>query len=105
MKIHITNLYNFNKDDQLVQRQHKFADAGRSLGFFEMGIFAYPVETDTASELSKRLDGVIAALEPEDVVIMQLPTRNGLQYEVLNLERMFLGFDFYEKREVMCFYE
>ena len=83
MKIHITNLYNFNKDDQLVQRQHKFADAGRSLGFFEMGIFAYPVETDTASELSKRLDGVIAALEPEDVVIMQLPTRNGLQYEKL----------------------
>lgn len=83
MKIHITNLYNFNKDDQLVQRQHKFADAGRSLGFFEMGIFAYPVETDTASELSKRLDGVIAALEPEDVVIMQLPTENGYEYEQL----------------------
>ena len=83
MKIHITNLYNFNKDDQLVQRQHQFADAGRSLGFFEMGIFAYPVETDTASELSKRLDGVIAALEPEDVVIMQLPTENGYEYEQL----------------------
>jgi len=81
MKIHITNLYNFNKDDQLVQRQHKFADAGRSLGFYEMGIFSYPVETDTESELSKRLDGVIAALEPEDIVIMQLPTRNGIKYE------------------------
>lgn len=83
MKIHITNIYNFNKDDQLVQCQQKFADAGRSLGFYGMGIFSYPVETDSPSELSKRLDGVIAALESEDVVIMQLPTFNGIKYEQL----------------------
>lgn len=88
MKIHITNLYNFNKEDQLVQRQHKFADAGRSLGFYEMGIFSYPVETDTGSELSKRLDGIIAALETDDVVIMQLPTRNGFRYEKLLINKI-----------------
>lgn len=83
MKIHITNLYNFNDGDELVKKQHQFAEAGRSLGFFEMGIFAYPVETDTPGELSKRLDGIIAALEPEDVVFVQLPTENGFDYEQL----------------------
>ncbi|MBQ6814278.1 MAG: hypothetical protein IJP13_01930 [Lachnospiraceae bacterium] len=81
MKIHITNLYNFNKDDELVKRQHHFADEGRELGFYEMGIFSYPVESDSESELSKRLDGIIAALEAEDLVFFQLPTRNGYNYD------------------------
>lgn len=88
MKIHITNLYNFNNEDKLVQRQHKFADAGRSLGFYEMGIFSYPVETDTVNELSKRLDGIIAALEAEDIVIIQLPTKNGIKYEQLLIDKI-----------------
>lgn len=83
MKIHITNLYNFNANDQMVIKQHQFANAGRNLAFHEMGIFSYPVEMDSYSELSKRLDGVIAALESEDVVIMQLPTENGYEYEQL----------------------
>ena len=81
MKIHITNLYNFIPKDPLVSLHHRFAEAGRKLGFLEMGIFSYPVETDTPGELSKRLDGIIAALESEDVVFMQLPTGNGLRYE------------------------
>lgn len=83
MKIHITNLYNFNAYDQMVIRQHRFANAGRNLGFHEMGIFSYPVATDSPGELSKRLDGIIAALEPGDAAIMQLPTQNGYKYEQL----------------------
>ena len=81
MKFHITNLYNFNKGDVLVEKQHRFAEAGRALGFLEMGVFSYPVETDTTGELSRRLDGIIASLEPEDVVFVQLPTENGHAYE------------------------
>ncbi|MBR3769421.1 MAG: hypothetical protein IKL06_02700 [Lachnospiraceae bacterium] len=83
MKIHITNLYNLNPHDELVEKQHRFANAGRELGFTEMGIFSYPVETDTPSELSKRLDGIISALESDDVVFIQLPTNNGYEYENL----------------------
>ena len=83
MKIHITNLYNFNQNDMLVKNQHRVAEAGHSLGYREMGIFSFPVETDSAGELSKRLDGIIAALEAEDVVFLQLPTRNGIGYERL----------------------
>ena len=83
MKIHITNLYNFNRNDMLVEKQHRIAEAGIALGYREMGIFSFPVETDTPQELSKRLDGIIAALENEDVVFLQLPTRNGVEYEKL----------------------
>lgn len=83
MKIHITNLYNFNRNDMLVEKQHRIAEAGIALGYREMGIFSFPVETDTPQELSKRLDGIIAALENEDVVFLQLPTRNGAEYEKL----------------------
>ena len=81
MKIHITNLYNLKKEDPMVTKQHRFAQAGLQLGFREMGIFGYPVKTDTEAELSRRLDGIIAALEPEDLVFMQLPTGNGYIYE------------------------
>lgn len=83
MKIHITNLYNFNQNDTLVKKQHRVAEAGFSLGYREMGVFSFPVETDSAGELSKRLDGIIVALEAEDVVFLQLPTRNGIGYEKL----------------------
>ena len=83
MKIHITNLYNLNQNDTLVKKQHRVAEAGFSLGYREMGVFSFPVETDSAGELSKRLDGIIAALEAEDVVFLQLPTRNGIGYEKL----------------------
>lgn len=83
MKIHITNLYNFIQNDMLVKNQHRVAEAGLSLGYREMGVFSFPVETDSAGELSKRLDGIIAALEAEDVVFLQLPTRNGIGYERL----------------------
>lgn len=81
MKIHITNLYTFNKKDSLIDTQNHFADAGRQLGFIEMGIFNYPVETDSVNELSKRLDGIIASLEFNDIVIYQLPTKNGYVYD------------------------
>ena len=54
MKIHITNLYNFNRNDMLVEKQHRIAEAGIALGYREMGIFSFPVETDTPQELSKR---------------------------------------------------
>ena len=48
-----------------------------------MGIYCYPVATDTPGELSRRLDGIIASLEYEDVVFMQLPSGNGYAYESL----------------------
>ncbi len=88
MKFHITNLYNFNTNDELVVKQHHLTSIARSLGFLEMGLFAYPVETDTESELHKRIDGILSALERDDVVFVQLPTTNGYAYDYLLLNKI-----------------
>ena len=88
MKIHITNLYNFNQNDMLVRRQHILANIGRKEGFLEMGIFEYPVHTDSRGELSKRLDGVISSVENGDIVFFQLPTKNGYDYEMFLFQKI-----------------
>lgn len=53
-----------------------------------MGIYCFPVETDTPRELSCRLDGIIASLENEDVVFMQLPSGNGYNYENILFQKI-----------------
>lgn len=88
MKAHITNIYGFNNNEEYIQKQHHFAEVGRSMDFREMGIFRYPVDSDTDIELSKRLDGVIASIEHGDVVFVQLPTGNGFKYDNLLVDKI-----------------
>ena len=88
MKIHITNIYGFNKSDEYIQKQHEYAEIGRSLGFREMGIFRYAVDSDSDSELSRRLDGIIASIEKEDVVFVQIPTGNGMKFDSSLINRL-----------------
>ena len=80
MKTHITNVYGMNRNS-LVSLQHRVADVARKLGFFELGIYRYPVDTDSDAELQKRLDGICAAVEPGDKAVLQLPTGNGIEFE------------------------
>ncbi|SEJ17150.1 Lipopolysaccharide biosynthesis protein, LPS:glycosyltransferase [Lachnospiraceae bacterium A10] len=80
MKIFITNRYGA-KNDITVDLQHRVADIARKLGFLELGIYRYPVETDSDAELQKRLDGICAAVEPGDKAVLQLPTGNGIEFE------------------------
>ncbi|SEJ17117.1 Lipopolysaccharide biosynthesis protein, LPS:glycosyltransferase [Lachnospiraceae bacterium A10] len=80
MKTFITNSYG-RWDDSLVSLQHRVVDIARKLGFLELGIYRYPVETDSDIELQKRLDGICAAVEPGDKAVLQLPTGNGIEFE------------------------
>lgn len=86
MKVHITNGYGLN--NEIGENQRRFAEAGHKLGFYEMGIPVYKTESDTYYELSARLDGIIAAVEHEDLVIVQLPTGNGIDFETLLLDKL-----------------
>ena len=88
MKVHITNIYGGVENSQGTENQKAFAEAGHLLGFYEMGIFVYPVETDTQREVSTRLDGIIAAVEHNDLVIVQLPTGNGIDFEALLMDKI-----------------
>ena len=88
MNVHITNIYGFIQDQDLKKKQNLYADAGHALGFKEMGIFNFDVTTDTESELSKRLDGIISSLQLHDLVFIQLPTGNGEHYDNLLINKI-----------------
>lgn len=88
MNVHITNIYGFIQDQDLKKKQNLYADAGHILGFKEMGIFNFDVSTDTESELSKRIDGIISSLQFNDLVFVQLPTGNGEYYDNLLINKI-----------------
>lgn len=88
MNVHITNIYGFIQDQELKKKQNLYADAGHILGFKEMGIFNFDVSTDTESELSKRIDGIISSLQFNDLVFVQLPTGNGEHYDNLLINKI-----------------
>lgn len=81
MKVHITNLNGIAKEAPLRRWQSHLASIGRELGFLELGIYLYPSDQEDRGLLSARLDGIIASVEPEDVIFLQLPTGNGERFE------------------------
>ncbi len=88
MKMHITNLYGFIKNENIATKQHKIALTAHDMGFYELGLFVYEVSSDTNTELSKRLDGIIASVEDGDIAIVQLPTGNGIKFESMLIEKI-----------------
>ena len=88
MKLHISNINGFNASKELLDAQAKISKVGIELGAYEMGIYTYPVDSDSDVELSKRLDGIISALGFGDIVVLQLPTLNGYKYDSLLLAKI-----------------
>lgn len=80
MKVHITNLYGMG--GTIGKAQQMTADiAKRDLHYNELGIYKYPMHSDSADMLRTRLDGIIASVSHGDIVIFQLPTWNGLEFD------------------------
>lgn len=88
MKLHITNINGFNASKELMDAQTKVSKIGIELGAYEMGIYTYPVDSDSDVELAKRLDGIISALGFDDIVVLQLPTLNGYKYDSLLMAKI-----------------
>ncbi len=80
MKIHITNTYG-NFGNSIFDLQQRIARLGGQLGFNELGIYRYDVSSDSQEELGKRLDGIISSVEAGDIVAIQLPTGNDINFE------------------------
>lgn len=88
MNIHITNLYKFIDNNKSIDRQKKIANTARFLGFHELGIPVYNALIDTDSEMSKRQDGIISAIEYGDVVVLQLPMENDTRFEDMLINKI-----------------
>lgn len=80
MKVHITNLYGLG--GTAAKAQHQVADIAKDmLHYNELGIYRYPVESDSPEMLRTRLDGIIASVERGDIVIFQSPTWNTFSFD------------------------
>ncbi|MDW8759412.1 sugar transferase [Streptococcus suis] len=81
MRIYITNLNGHAASSTAQICQNMVTDIATTLGYRELAIHAYRMDTDTPEELSKRLDGVVAGLRHGDVVIFQTPTWNTTAFD------------------------
>ena len=90
MKIHITNLYGMNSRGTQIISQRSVVKVAKELGFKEMSLYVYRVQSDTEGELRKRLDGITSSVEDGDIVIAQLPSWNLTRYDkaLLDVIRM-----------------
>lgn len=88
IKVNITNLYGMFAQSTVMISQNEVARISRQLGFNELSIYNYPVSSDSEGQLSARLDGINASLQMNDIVIFQLPTWNGLEFERAFLDKL-----------------
>lgn len=81
MKIDITNLYGMAQESTAQLAQNMTARLARAEGANELGIYRYDASSDSPEQLRTRIDGINASLQTGDILIFQLPTWNGLEFE------------------------
>ena len=86
MRVYITNINGMAGAAQI--GQNMVMDVASSLGYRELGIYAYNMQADSEIELNKRLDGILAGLHRGDVVVVQLPTWNSTAFDEKLLSRI-----------------
>lgn len=91
MSVHITKTYNIGGLTGL--RQKSVIDAGLQLGHKEMSLFRFLDQYDSDEELDVRMDGIISALCPDDIVIFQYPSGCSSRYDncLIKHIRMYAG--------------
>ncbi|MBF0775479.1 nucleotide sugar synthetase-like protein [Streptococcus azizii] len=86
MRVYITNINGLAGTAAMAQNM--VTDIAHSLGYRELGIYCYQMAADSPSELSKRLDGIVAGLHQGDVVIFQTPTWNTTAFDEKVMEKL-----------------
>lgn len=88
MKVHITNIYGQSSESTALIAQNMVQNIASELGFKEIGIYNYPIYTDSKSELDKRIDGMLASVSSEDIVIVQFPTWNTMKFDSILIDKL-----------------
>ncbi|AHY15296.1 sugar transferase [Streptococcus iniae] len=101
MRVYVTNLNGQALSSTAQLGQNMVTDIAVSLGYRELGVYSYPMDSDTEMELSKRLDGIIAGVRPGDVVIFQTPTWNSTSFD----EKLMAKLKLYEVKVVIFIHD
>lgn len=91
LRTHITNIYGQSPSSTAMIAQNMVTEVAKSIGFNEIGIYSYPIHTDTPQEIRKRIDGMLAGVSNHDIVVVQLPSWNGIEFDELLINKL-LGY-------------
>lgn len=80
MRVHITNIHGIGGTAKMAQ-QMVVDIAKEKFHYNEIGIFVYPVDSDSPEMLRTRLDGILASVSYGDIVICQFPTWNEIMFD------------------------
>ena len=90
LNIHITNIYGQSFTSTALKAQNRTAGFAKELGYTELGIYSYDVNSDSPEMLASRLDGIMASVGYGDIVIFQYPTWNQINFDEAFLKRLSL---------------
>lgn len=89
LKVHITNIHGHHFASTALKAQNRTADiAERALEYRELGIYCYDARSDSPQMLASRLDGIIASVGYDDIVIFQYPTWNDIRFDKMLIRRL-----------------
>lgn len=88
MRVHITNLYGISYSCASRVAMNNTVEIAKQMNFHELGFFKYPVQSDSEAELNSRLDGIIAGLWHDDIVVFQFPSWNGFTFDEAFCEKV-----------------
>ncbi|MDO1605357.1 beta-1,6-galactofuranosyltransferase [Lactobacillus sp. YT155] len=88
MEKYITNLYGHDVNSTAMNAQHLVSDIGKKEGYRELAIPSFRTADDTDIEIEKRVDGILTPLWPENLVVAQMPTWNGIAFDEVFLTRL-----------------
>lgn len=81
MRLHITMLYGIGYASAAAVAMKNVVKIAKQMGANELGFYKYQVSSDSDRDLSMRMDGILASIWHEDIVILQHPSWNDLRYE------------------------
>lgn len=87
MGVYITTM-NGAKNGTAQYAQRQTAEIAYQLGYREMGVYRYNADAERMEILSVRLDGIIAGLQWNDIVVCQFPSWNGTRFDLALVERI-----------------
>lgn len=88
MTKHITNIYGQGYSSTAMLTQHMMTNIAKKSDYSEIDVPNFPVADDSPEELRKRIDGIITAIQPGDMVLAQMPTWNGIAFDEVFIDKI-----------------